>query len=51
MSELAQDNDDAALAWLFTGAHKFPLPTAEEEQATDLKKWLALKQTRAGWLA
>lgn len=44
MSALAKNNDDAALDWLFAKARKYPLLTAEEEQAIDLKKWRALEQ-------
>jgi len=44
MSELAKDNDRAALDLLFTGVRKYPLLTAQDEQAADLKKWQALEQ-------
>lgn len=43
MGELAKDNDRAALDLLFTGVRRYPLLTAQDEQAADLKKWLALE--------
>lgn len=51
MSNLTKNTDDAALDLLFSGARKFPLLTAEEEQAIDRKKWLALEQLQALFVA
>ncbi len=51
MNELAKDNDDAALDWLFTKARKYPLLTAEKEQAIDLQKWSALQQLQQLFIA
>ena len=44
MSELAKDNDRAALDLLFTGVRRYPLLTAQDEQAADQKKWQALEE-------
>ncbi len=51
MTELLKDNDDAALDWLFAKARKYPLLTAEEEQAIDQRKWLALEQLQQLFIA
>jgi len=51
MSEVANDNDDAALDWLFAKARKYPLLTAEDEQVIDGKKWLALQQLQQLFVA
>jgi RNA polymerase sigma factor (sigma-70 family) len=51
MSELTKDNDDAALDWLFTKVRKYPLLTAQDEQAIDLKKWQALEQAQRLFVA
>jgi len=50
MTELAKDNDDTALEWLFSKARKYPLLSADEEQAIDGGKWLALEQLQQQWL-
>jgi len=51
MNEVAKDNDDAALDWLFAKARKYPLLTAEDEQEIDAKKWLALQQLQQLFVA
>ena len=51
MNELAKDNDDAALDWLFAKARRYPLLTAEDEQAIDLQKWQALQQLQQLFIA
>ena len=48
MGELAKDNDRAALDLLFTGVRRYPLLTAQDEQAADLKKWQALEEMCMG---
>lgn len=51
MSEVTKDNDDVALDWLFAKARRYPLLTAEDEQAIDLQKWLALQQLQQVFVA
>jgi RNA polymerase sigma factor (sigma-70 family) len=44
MRELALNNDDSALDWLFSRARKYPLLTAAQEQDIDRSKWQAIEQ-------
>lgn len=44
MRELATDNDDSALDWLFTRARKYPLLTAAQEQDIDRDKWHCIEE-------
>jgi RNA polymerase sigma factor (sigma-70 family) len=44
MRQLAPNNDDTALDWLFTRARKYPLLTAAQEQEIDRDKWQAIEQ-------